>query len=88
MKALWLFLFALFCLSASPVGQSQTLTTAPDNNGSGGVFINLQSLNGPVTVSGFDVPLNADAGLPVSRSRSGSDRGATRVLPAATQAGP
>jgi len=80
MKALWLFLFALFCLSASPVGQSQTLTTAPDNNGSGGVFINLQSLNGPVTVSGFDVPLNADAGLPVSVEvwvRSGSYAGFT-----------
>lgn len=66
MKTALLWLFALFCLSASPLGQSQTLTTAPDNNGSGGVFINLQALNGPVTVSGFDVPINTDPGLPIS----------------------
>lgn len=66
MKASWLCLFALLCLSSPQLGQAQTLETAPDNNGSGGVFINLQALSGPVTVTGFDAQFNADPGLPVS----------------------
>lgn len=80
MKASWLFLFALLCLCSSPIAQAQTLETAPDDNGSGGVFINLQALNGPVTVTGFDAQINADPGLPVSVEvwvRSGSYAGFT-----------
>lgn len=57
----WLFL--LLCLCALQVGQAQTLTTAPDDNGSGGVFMNLQALSGPVIVTGFDAPINAPPDL-------------------------
>jgi hypothetical protein len=74
------WLFALFCLSALHAGQAQTLITAPDDNGSGGVFINLQALSGPVVVTGFDVPINAAPGLTVSVEvwvRSGSYAGFT-----------
>ncbi|MCG6118874.1 MAG: hypothetical protein MEQ07_11895 [Aquimonas sp.] len=73
-------MFALFALAISPVCQAQTLVTAPDNNGSGGVFINLQALSGPVTVTGFEAPISASAGLPVSVEvwvRSGSYAGFT-----------
>lgn len=80
MKTAVLWLLALLGLSCLQLGQAQTLVTAPDNNGSGGVFMNLQASNGPVTVTGFDAHILADPDIAVSVDvwvRSGSYVGFT-----------
>lgn len=60
------FVLALLGLAVSTVGRTQTLETAPANNGSGGVFMDLQPVSEPLRFTGFDVPLGAAAGTPVS----------------------
>lgn len=80
MKTFVLGLLALLCLSIGQVAHAQLLVTAPDNNGSGGVFINLQPLSGPVTVTGFESHIAANPGLVVEVEvwvRSGSYVGFT-----------
>ncbi len=54
---------------------SKTLDTAPANNGSGGVFLNLLPVNEPLTLKGFAVPMASAAGTPTAIevwTRSGS----------------
>lgn len=58
-------MLALLCLLASTLAQGQALVTAPANNGNGGVFMNLQSSNGPLTLTGFDVPVEGAPGTSV-----------------------
>ncbi|MGY6553612.1 MAG: beta strand repeat-containing protein [Wenzhouxiangella sp.] len=53
--------------TAPPVGVSTgpgTLSTATQNNGVGGVFLDLQAGNSPVAITGFDLPVqtNTQAG--------------------------
>jgi hypothetical protein len=80
MKTFVLGLLALLCLSIGQVAHAQLLVTAPPNNGSGGVFINLQALSGPVTVTGFESTVNGVTGEVVTVEvwvRSGSYAGFT-----------
>lgn len=48
---------ALSCLASSTAVSAQTLETAPSNNGSGGVFLNLTPTGPALVVYAFDVPL-------------------------------
>jgi hypothetical protein len=57
---------ALLILAVSTPSQAQTLETAPANNGSGGVFLDLQPGAAALSFTGFDVPLGAAVGLAVS----------------------
>jgi hypothetical protein len=43
-----------------------TLTTAPPNNGSGGIFLNLEPQGQPLRLTGFDTPIAGSAGTPAS----------------------
>ncbi len=59
---------------------THALPTAPDDNGSGGVFLDLQAVDQPLTVTGFDVRLGSVAGTATSFevwTRSGTYAGHT-----------
>ena len=61
------------CLTTAALGQ--TLTTAPSNNGSGGVYMDLTALNQNLRVTQFDVEYTGTVGSPVDVEvwvRSGS----------------
>lgn len=67
MRPVVLGIFALLSMLAPTVGLTQSLITAPSNNGSGGVFMNLQPVAGKLTMVGFDVPFaSAAPGVAVS----------------------
>ena len=57
---------ALLSITVASPARAQTLTTAVANNGSGGVFLDLQPVSAPLRLTGFDVPLMATAGTPVT----------------------
>jgi hypothetical protein len=46
--------------------QAQSLSTAPPNNGSGGVFLNLSPVSSPLQFTGFSTYFSSAAGTPVS----------------------
>lgn len=74
----WILVFTGLCLSST--APAQTLDTVPPNNGSGGVFLDLQATNGPLDITGFDAAVNGTAGITVSVEvwvRSGSYVGFT-----------
>ena len=66
MKAYLCSGLALLLLAGVAVGHAQTLETAPANNGSGGVFMNLQAVGGPLEITGFDASTSGEAGVPVT----------------------
>lgn len=53
---------ALATLAIGSFASAQTLSTAPSNNGSGGVFLSLTALNEDLFVTQFDVPFNGTEG--------------------------
>lgn len=61
MKSVFCRVLVWLCVVASAAAQGQTLTTALPDNGAGGVFMNLLPEDGPLTLTGFDVPLDAGA---------------------------
>ena len=61
MKSVFCRVLVWLCVVASAAAQGQTLTTALPDNGAGGVFMNLLPADGPLTLTGFDVPLDAGA---------------------------
>ena len=61
MKSVFCRVLVWLCVLASAAAQGQTLTTALPDNGAGGVFMNLLPADGPLTLTGFDVPLDAGA---------------------------
>jgi hypothetical protein len=52
-------------LATSVMAQSGTLSTAPPNNGSGGVFMDLTNVGLPLNITGFDVAYSGTAGTAV-----------------------
>jgi hypothetical protein len=62
MKILSVFLALFLTVGA----QGQSLTTVPPNNGSGGVFLNLSPVAGPLEFTGFSTYFSSTAGTPVS----------------------
>ena len=60
------FLLAVLLCAASAVAHAQTLETAPQNNGSGGIFVNLAPVGPTLIFTGFDLPLGPAAGTIVS----------------------
>ena len=62
-------------LATTVMAQSGTLSTAPPNNGSGGVFMDLTNVSDPLSITGFDVAYSGTAGTAVDVEvwiRSGS----------------
>ncbi len=50
----------------SPAGiDPGTLTTAPANNGAGGVHMRLQAVSQPLLLLAFDTPIHGNSGIPV-----------------------
>ena len=62
----WLGIFVAVCLAVAAPAMAQTLATGVANNGSGGVFVDLQAVSGRVTITGFDVPIGGASGTTVS----------------------
>jgi hypothetical protein len=81
MKRILLGLLAWLSLAVPTLAPAQTLFTAPPNNGSGGVFLNLQPVNSSLRIVAFEVPFNVPVpGTPVAVevwTRSGSYVGFT-----------
>jgi len=53
----------LLFLAMSAAVSAQTLETAPSNNGSGGVFLDLAPIGPALIVHAFDVPLAPESGV-------------------------
>ncbi len=66
MRRTLICVLALWILAVSTASRAQSLDTAPSNNGSGGVFLNLQPVGLALSFTGFDSALGAGAGTSVS----------------------
>lgn len=55
---------AFFAILAQ--AHAQTLTTAPSNNGSGGIFMDLTNVSLPVNILSFETPFTGTVGTAVS----------------------
>ncbi len=58
-------LAAVGLLGGVASAQTGSLTTAPDNNSSGGIFMDLTALDGALAITSFEIPYAGTVGTPV-----------------------